>query len=90
MSNYIAEIEEAISTFNAADIEGPIHMLNLIKYREDGSAERFQEYSEKTLPLIKKVGGKIVYFGNGMATIVGAEQWDVVLIMEYPSVAAFY
>ena len=90
MSDGIGAIEERIRTFLAADIQGPIHMLNLIKFKADGSPEAFQNYSKSVFPMIKKVGGERVYYAEGRCSVVGSENWDVVFIIQYPSVAAFH
>ena len=90
MSNHIPAMEESISRFNASDIDGPIHMLNPIKFKADGSAEALKKYSRSVFPMVKKVGGDRVYYAEGRCSVVGSENWNVVLIMQYPSVAAFH
>lgn len=80
---------EQMKAFMKMELEGPIHMLNLLRYKEDGGRESYGEYSKHTLPLIEKTGGKIVYRARGKKTVIGDETWDTVIIVEYPSKDAF-
>lgn len=81
--------KEQMKAFFALDIEGPIHMLNLLRYKKDGGRESYAKYSANTGPLIEQRGGKVVYRATGRAAIIGDEEWDTVLIVEYPSRDAF-
>ena len=56
--------------FKANDREGPVHMLNLIKLRdqavyEDGreatGAEAYAAYGRESAPVFKQLGGKIIW-----------------------------
>ena len=99
---YVMPSKEAWEKIMAEDREGPIHMLNLIRYRDkaeysDGresdltGEEAYGEYGRQTGPLVKKVGGNIVWRGNPEQTVVGApeEAWDLAFIVEYPNLQAF-
>lgn len=81
---------EQIQAFLSADIQGPIHMLNLLKFKKDGGRESYAKYSDNTTPLLTERGGKVVYHAQGKAAVIGGEQWDVVLIVEYPNRDAFF
>jgi len=85
--------------------EGPIVMVNLLKYRaladyavdapEAGSRlsgrEAYNRYGANALPAIQKVGGSIVWAGHQRFVAVGgADQgWDDVVCVRYPSHRAF-
>ena len=83
--------------FSSTD-EGPVVMLNLLRYLDvasDGSGrsgrEAYNDYSASVLPMVASRGGSIVYFGSASETVIGPadEQWhDLVLVM-YPNRAAF-
>lgn len=75
--------------FLAMDIEGPIHMLNLLKFKPDGGRTAYAKYSDNTTPLLTERGGKVVYHAVGKAAVIGGEQWDAIIIVEYPSRDAF-
>jgi uncharacterized protein (DUF1330 family) len=78
--------------------EGPVVMINLVRFREhslDGNGsgwDAYVRYSKGDMPLLKKVGGTIVWSGHIDATALGLEssaQWDWVVLVEYPTKAAF-
>ena len=83
--------------FSSTD-EGPVVMLNLLRYLDvasDGSGrtgrEAYNDYSAAVLPMVASRGGGIVYFGTTSATLIGPaeEQWDDIVLVMYPNRAAF-
>lgn len=79
---------------------GPLHMLNLIRLRENAEypdnhassgAEAYKTYSDISAPVFHSLGGKIIWRGGYELMVVGpqTEVWDIAFIAEYPSVAAF-
>lgn len=86
--------------FKAGQRPGPLHMLNLIRLRENAKyadrrassgAEAYKTYSDMSAPVFQSLGGKIVWRGGHELMMVGpqAEVWDIAFIAEYPSVVAF-
>lgn len=70
--------------------KGPIVMVNLLKFKPDGGKELYQKYGEVAGEfVIEKLGGKLIYMGDCLMPVIGDEQWDEVLIVEYPSIEAF-
>lgn len=69
--------------------EGPVTMLNLLAFKPDGGEERYAEYGAAVLPLLEAVGGRVVFQGTAAPAVLGAESWDLVLLVEYPSRGAF-
>ena len=74
----------------------PLCMLNILKFKEqteDGRTgeEAYNTYSKKVAPLLEKVGGKMIWAGNVMKTIIGdyTTQPDRVFVVYYPSKEAF-
>lgn len=86
---YIEPTEEQMAAFARSGVEGPIHMLNLLKLKPAGGAASYAKYAKHTAPCLEKVGGKVVYQAEGRAAVIGPDQWDLILIVEYPSVAKF-
>lgn len=93
---------EQIKALLANDDGGPIHMLNLLKFKAfadygDGADktlsghDAYQRYAVEVARLINNLGGKIVFEGEANALVIGDGEleWDVVGIVEYPSIAAF-
>ncbi|MFT7688712.1 MAG: hypothetical protein ACI9FB_004076 [Candidatus Azotimanducaceae bacterium] len=78
--------------------EGPIVMVNLVRFREtslDGNGtgwDAYVRYSKGDMPLLKKVGGSILWSGHVEATAFGeksAAPWDWIVHVQYPSKASF-
>ena len=101
MTDYIDPTKETFAKFRETDRPGPIHMLNLVKFREkavypDGrdvsGAEAYKSYARESGPIFRGLGGKQVWIGKPEVMLIGpqdAEQWDIAFIAEYPSVQAF-
>ena len=78
--------------------QGPVVMVNLVRFRQrslDGNGsgwEAYSRYSKGDMPLLKKVGGTILWAGHVEGAAVGNlgdGRWDWVVIVLYPSRAAF-
>lgn len=79
-----------LKRFLAEGGEGPVVMLNLLRFADGGRA-RYAEYARAIQPFLDKVGGKVVYAGDGSTALVAepGQAWDAVLLVRYPSRAAF-
>ena len=75
--------------FMARKDEGPVQMLNLLKFKPDGGMESYLQYSVATQPLIEKTGGRVVYVGRPVELLIGDEEWDLMALVEYPTRQAF-
>ena len=80
---------EALAAFGADPTKGPVVMLNLIKLRAGDGLERYTKYGEAVAPLLEQVGGRVLHAGRAEAALIGAGDWDLVLLVEYPTNAAF-
>jgi uncharacterized protein (DUF1330 family) len=100
MTGYIDPTKESFAAFRAADREGPLHMLNLVRLRAlaaypDGrtasGTEAYAAYGRESLPVFTRLGGSIVWSGKFELILIGPteERWDRCFIAQYPSVAAF-
>ncbi|MBI3678007.1 MAG: DUF1330 domain-containing protein [Proteobacteria bacterium] len=78
--------------------KGPVVMVNLVRFREraaDGNGsgyDAYLRYSQATMPLIKARGGTVLWAGNAEAVSFGdlkGARWDYVVLVRYPSRAAF-
>jgi uncharacterized protein (DUF1330 family) len=76
---------------------GPVVMINLLKFRNGDApegttgVEEYQRYGDKALEMIEQQGGRLVWAGTGDQVLIGnlEQDWDAVLLVEYPSRAAF-
>ena len=86
--------------FNDLESDGPIHMLNLIRFHEkaryaDGrdvtGAEAYANYSKLSGPVFERLGGRIVWRGSPEIMMIGPDEeaWDIAFIAEYPKASAF-
>ena len=81
----------------------PMAIINLLLFKEwaeypPGTVEEklsgqkaYERYSELSIPFVNEVGGVPMWRGMVGANLIGPEdeQWDEVLIMQYPSRSAF-
>ncbi|MEM9384280.1 MAG: DUF1330 domain-containing protein [Pseudomonadota bacterium] len=97
---FITPTREDYTRFMDLEIEGPVHMLNLIKLRhraayEDGrdvtGEQAYATYSELSAPFFAGVGGQVIWQGRAQMTLIGSgdgDAWDFGFIAAYPSKAA--
>ncbi|MDZ4827811.1 MAG: DUF1330 domain-containing protein [Actinomycetota bacterium] len=74
-------------------------MVNLVRFRERSLDDRgsgwdaYSRYSKADMPLLKKVGGTVLWAGHIEGAALGklgeGERWDWVVLVLYPSRVAF-
>ena len=77
--------------------EGPVVMLNLLKFKaraegEDGSgADAYKRYGEAAVKMVEEQGGRVLWQGRADQILIGdpEQDWDSVVLVEYPSRKAF-
>ncbi|MEO3385017.1 DUF1330 domain-containing protein [Mesorhizobium sp. CAU 1741] len=100
MAGHVDPTKEVYKAFREADRDGPIHMLNLVRFRDkaaypDGreatGADAYAAYGRDSGPVFERLGGRIVWRGRFELMLIGPqdEAWDACFIAEYPSVRAF-
>ena len=75
----------------------PVVMVNILKFKtksgkgDETGEEAYARYGRNVSILVEKVGGKIIWGGKVMKTIIGdaTTQPDQILIVRYPSKEAF-
>lgn len=103
---YIDPSPENFKAFKDLPRDEPIHMLNLLRYRDlaeypeghehhgNGWTGRraYQEYGATSGPIFARVGGKIVWRGafQTMVTGPGDKDWHDGFVAQYPNSAAFF
>lgn len=90
---------EQVKRLVESDLDGPVVMLNLLKYGErsndgdDSSGEAsFRRYGDEMRTIMEKTGAKLLWRGRADSVVIGddaADDWDAVLLVEYPSRKAF-
>ena len=84
--------------FLEGDIDSPITMLNLLKFKdkaqyEDGRVtnltgkEAYSIYGQEVIEHLKKVGAKLIFQGRVSRLMLGEveELWDSIALAKYPS-----
>ncbi|MGZ4498588.1 MAG: DUF1330 domain-containing protein, partial [Nocardioides sp.] len=105
MTGSIDPTRAQFDAFKALPRDTPVHMLNLVRFRDRASyppghpdAERgltgreaYEAYGRTSGPVFRRVGGRVVWSGRPETVVTGpeTERWDVAFIAEYPSAAAF-
>lgn len=105
MTTYIDPSRANFDAFKALPRDEPIHMLNLLLYRDvaeypEGhehhgkgwSGRRaYAEYGKTSGPIFQRVGGSIVWRGTFQTMVTGPEGrvWHDGFVAQYPGSAAF-
>ena len=77
------------------ELDAPIVMLNMLRYRElaepgfgvDGMTGRaaYEVYGRRFAALQPRFGGEPVWMGRAHHSVIGDEQWDIVILVRYPT-----
>ena len=92
---YIRPNGEQIKRIAESDLDGPVVMLNLLKYDRtagEAGAESYQRYGDEMRTIMESRGVKLLWRGRADSVLIGdddADDWDTVLLVEYPSRKAF-
>ena len=89
IGQFIIPTREQFKALMAQDYKGPIMMINLLKYKKDGGRESYDNYETGVQKSFQQVGGQVTKRGDCLMTVIGSEEWDEVLVAEYPSIDAF-
>ncbi|HTX96713.1 MAG TPA: DUF1330 domain-containing protein [Mycobacterium sp.] len=92
MSTTLDTTPEQFAALMARPADAPMVMVNLLKFRAEGGLQSYLRYGEEVAPHLERVGATIRYGGTAPAVIIGDGErpwWDAILIVEYPSPAAF-
>ncbi|APG03528.1 hypothetical protein BJI69_06115 [Luteibacter rhizovicinus DSM 16549] len=81
----------AIDAFLSEDDDSSVVMLNLLRFEPDGGRERYLDYLAMAKPVLARFGAKILFGGDGLALLTTgqAQQWDAVILVQYPRRSAF-
>jgi uncharacterized protein (DUF1330 family) len=96
----IGPTKEQIETLVNSELETPVVMLNLLKFAErtggDGNGAQsgrnsYARYGDRVRSMLEKVGGRVLWQGQADSVVIGgeADDWDAVILVEYPSRQAF-
>ena len=92
MSTAVDATPEQLAALAARPVDAPVVMVNLLKFKKPGGLERYLQYAARATAHLERVGATVRYAGTAPAVIIGDGEgpwWDAILIVEYPTPAAF-
>ena len=102
VNNAVMPNHRQFAEFFGTPGDGPFVMVNLLKFHDkaqyaDGAdpelsgREAYARYGEGVTKLVLALGGKMHYSGDVTGLMIGevGELWDMVALVEYPSLEAF-
>lgn len=82
--NAMLPTQQQMQEFLALPDDLPIVMVNLLKFKPEGGAAEYAKYAAGVEPILKKLGAKILFAGQGHYCLIGQADWDAVALVEYP------
>src|SRR5262245_16444041 len=73
-----------MQAFLALPDEGPIVMVNLLKFKPKGGEAEYGKYATAIRPILEKLGAKILFAGKAQFCLIGHADWDMVVLVQYP------
>ena len=81
--------DEALRALVSNPDEGKVVMLNLLKFKGEEGARAYDRYVENVSKILEARGARIIYSGKAAELLVGADTWDAIILVEYPSRKVF-
>jgi uncharacterized protein (DUF1330 family) len=81
-----------LSALKALPPDAPVVMVNLLQFGASGGREHYLDYAREVAPHLQRVGATVRYSGTSPVNVIGDGDrpwWDAILIVEYPTPAAF-
>jgi uncharacterized protein (DUF1330 family) len=95
----IGPTKEQVKALVDSELDTPVVMLNLLKFaeRSDGGngagsgRDSYARYGDRVRSMLEDVGGRVLWQGRADSVVIGGEgdDWDAVILVEYPSRKAF-
>lgn len=88
---------QQLEEFSTSSDDKPFVMINLLKFKKttedkkETGQEAYTRYMMNVAPLLEKAGGRLLWMGSVKQVFIGIDHdnWDRVLLVEYPSRKAF-
>lgn len=93
--------EQAMAFFGLPE-DGPFVMVNLLKFKPFATyanghdahltgQQAYERYGREVTKLVTALGGRVTFSGDVTSLMIGTVEdlWDMVGLVEYPSLAAF-
>ncbi len=86
----ILPTKEQLENLHTISNEGPLVMVNLLRFKPEGGEVMYEKYSQLLMPILNKIDAHVIYYGADAKTFIGDDTWDAVLLVQYPSRATFF
>ncbi len=86
---FINPSSDQIEALTGLELDGPLIMLNMLRFKADGGRAEYARYGVAAQPFLEAVGASVEYLGDVHTTVIGGDHWDEIALVRYPSVAAF-
>ena len=77
--------QASLAELAGSDVDGPIAMLNLLRYDGVEGRVAYGRYAQVAGNTIAAVGGSLMYLG----TVIESDAWDSIALIYYPSAQAY-
>jgi uncharacterized protein (DUF1330 family) len=79
-----------LERFLAKDTGRPFVLVQLLRFAE-GGRERYLQYSVAAQPIVRSLGGQLLYAGECVEplSVAPGQAWDGIVVVRYPSRAAY-
>lgn len=82
--NALLPTPDQMQDFLALPDEGPIVMVNLLKFKPNGGEAEYAKYAAAIQPILEKIGAKVLFAGKAQFCLIGQADWDQVALVQYP------
>lgn len=85
MTKNIEPTAEGLDALLELPNDGPVVMLNLLRFEPGGGSKAYAQYSRDFLALLREIGGRFLFTGRAEQLLAGEGDWHYVALVEYPS-----
>ncbi|MEB3048602.1 DUF1330 domain-containing protein [Mycolicibacter sp. MYC123] len=92
MDNALQPTDEQLAAIATLPADAPVVMVNLLWFKKPDGLQSYLRYAQEVVPLMQGAGATVRYAGFTHAVILGDGQhsrWDAIVVVEYPTPAAF-
>jgi hypothetical protein len=81
---------EEVREFAKSAPTGPVAMLNLMRFKSGTDPQLFfTELAKFNAPFLERAKAEVLYRAEAGPDFAGNETWDIAVLVQYPSFAAF-
>jgi len=92
MADPVVPTAEQSALLAGLPADQPVVMINLLQFKQPDGESHYARYAREVGPHLDAVGASALYAGTARAFVIGEGArpwWDAVLVVQYPTPAAF-